>query len=130
MAETETVRSLARVAPWSAEGTVLDRRVERRLFCARRGMIVVVRLLPGDPPGAHAHALDQVTTVLGGRLEVRLGTDRRVLGPAESVRIPAGTPHASRALGKPAEAFHLYLPPEGTPPARPVRALTRPAAPR
>ena len=49
---------------------------------------------PGDqaPPHVH-HRSDEAFCVLDGRLEVLVGTVRRVLGPGDFVTVPAGTAH-------------------------------------
>ena len=53
-------------------------------------------LPPGlSGPPAHRHRRGTETfTVLDGELRVRLGWDRRVLGPGETVTVPPGTTHA------------------------------------
>ncbi len=53
-------------------------------------------LPPGlSGPPAHRHRRGtEAFTVLDGELRVRLGRDRRVLGPGETATVPPGTVHA------------------------------------
>lgn len=53
-------------------------------------------LPPGlSGPPAHRHRFESETfTVLDGELRVRIGRDRRVLGPGETVTVPPGVVHA------------------------------------
>ena len=53
-------------------------------------------LPPGlSGPPAHRHRRGtEAFTVLDGELRVRIGRDRRVLGPGETVTVPPGTVHA------------------------------------
>ena len=55
---------------------------------------------PGDmaPPHVH-HASDEAFCVLEGRLEVLVGSERRVLGPGEHLVVPAGTTHTFATVG-------------------------------
>ena len=47
---------------------------------------------------AHAHPREQAAYTVSGQFEVTLGEDRRVVGPGDAYRIPAGTDHAVRCL--------------------------------
>jgi mannose-6-phosphate isomerase-like protein (cupin superfamily) len=52
----------------------------------------------GPPP--HAHPWDEGYVVLEGRLAVQRGTDQLVLGPGDSVHVPASTLHAYRVISE------------------------------
>ena len=47
---------------------------------------------------AHAHPREQAAYTVSGQFEVTLGDDRRVVGPGDAYRIPAGTDHAVRCI--------------------------------
>ncbi len=47
---------------------------------------------------AHAHPLEQAAYTVSGQFEVTLGDARRVVGPGDAYRIPAGADHAVRCL--------------------------------
>src|SRR4051812_167295 len=49
----------------------------------------------GDPPPAHFHpAQDERFEVLAGELQVKIGDDKRVLGPGDTLEVPRGTVHS------------------------------------
>lgn len=99
----------ARVAPWNREDAALDPQVRRRIFSARRTLIVVAEAPEAFGP-VHTHSVDQVSFVVRGRVEARIGGHGHLLAPGQSVRVPAGVPHALRACGSGgAETVHLFL---------------------
>jgi quercetin dioxygenase-like cupin family protein len=100
----------ARIARWSGEEAALDPRVRRRLFTAKREMVVVCSL-PHKLPRDHTHSVDQVIAVLSGRVEIRAGGKLRILETGEAFDVPAGTPHAARSVGpKEAETLNVFSP--------------------
>ena len=102
----------SRVASWTREDAALDTRIRRRLFSARRTMIVLCRSLPEPFGPDHVHSLDQITIVLRGCVEARVNGRVRPLGAGLSIRVPAGAPHALRCTGGgPAQTLNLFLPP-------------------
>lgn len=101
----------ARVAPWNREDAGLDAHVRRRLLSARRTLIVLCDASTDANRLAHVHSVDQVTIVLHGRVEFRVGDVLHRLGPGQSVHVPAGTRHAMRSAEPDrAETLHLFLP--------------------
>ncbi len=112
----------ARIAPWSRfEDSALDSRVQRRLFSPSRAMVVVCRVTSSTYTAPRINDLDEVTTVLEGRVEVRLGDRCVTLDRGQSVRIPAQTSHAVRALdGGEADVLNVLFPP-ATPSPLPQR---------
>lgn len=48
------------------------------------------------PPHSHSH--EQVTTVISGKMEMRVGDETKLLGPGCGVTIPANTEHTVKAL--------------------------------
>ncbi len=55
------------------------------------------RILTGDRAGAHAaahqHPHEQIFWVASGRMDIRIGSERRVCGPGEMGVIPGGVEH-------------------------------------
>ena len=102
----------SRVASWTREDAALDTRIRRRLFSARRTMIVLCGSVP-EPFGAdHVHSLDQITIVLRGDVEARVNGVVTALGPGRSIRVTAGTPHALRCAGPaPSQTLNLFFAP-------------------
>ena len=101
----------SRVASWTCEDAALDTRIRRRLFSSRRAMIVLCCSIPEAFGPDHVHSLDQITVVVRGRVEARLGRRLEEVPPGSSIRVPAGTAHALRAIGPGAtETINVFLP--------------------
>jgi quercetin dioxygenase-like cupin family protein len=67
-------------------------------------------LEPGAGAPLHIHTdADEIFIVMAGRLELRLGEERQVVGEGHTVSIPAGTPHAFTALGPEKVRFFAFL---------------------
>ena len=111
----------ARIAPWSRfEEAALDSRVRRRLFTGKRAMVVHCELLPGTVIPPHAHKVEQFTTCLRGRIEIRFGERTVLLAAGRAVRIPAGVPHTVRALDPGgAESLNVFEPEDPSGPTGP-----------
>ena len=94
---------------------------------------------PGAAVPLHTHTVEETMLVLEGTVWVRVGSERHVVGPANTVIIPAGTPHAwgnsgdgvARLLwafaGPDPFGDATYL--EGQPPAVPARSTPGGPAP-
>jgi mannose-6-phosphate isomerase-like protein (cupin superfamily) len=70
---------------------------------ADHGMTCIVNISviePGAGAPLHVHPeVDEVSIVLEGTLDVRLGPGRRQVGPNHTPVIPGGVPHAFTAIG-------------------------------
>jgi quercetin dioxygenase-like cupin family protein len=67
-------------------------------------------LEPGAGAPLHVHAdADEIFVIMAGKLELRLGDERRVVDEGHTVSIPAGTPHAFTALGPESARFIAFL---------------------
>lgn len=68
---------------------------------ARSLAVCYVEIAPGKGHNFHRHpAQEEVIHVIEGRMEQWLGRERKVLGPRDSVFIPADTVHASFNTGR------------------------------
>ena len=67
---------------------------------------------PGFGPPRHIHhGSDELFYILGGELDVLVGTDTVRATPGSFVRIPRGTVHAPRAVGpEPARVLIVFAP--------------------
>ena len=54
---------------------------------------------PGTGAPVHTHKVEEVLAVIGGKVEVRLGSKIIVLTGSESVIVPAGLEHGFRNVG-------------------------------
>ncbi|MGH7089796.1 MAG: cupin domain-containing protein [Stellaceae bacterium] len=67
-------------------------------------------LEPGAGAPLHVHSdADEIFVITAGRLELRLGDERQVVGEGHTISIPAGTPHAFTALGPDKVRFIAFL---------------------
>lgn len=73
-------------------------------------MMTFVEYPAGATVPMHHHPYEQITYVLEGQLEVRMGAETRVLGPGEGVQVPANMEHSSRPIGGPAKALDAWTP--------------------
>jgi quercetin dioxygenase-like cupin family protein len=80
--------SLAQIA----EERISDK-ITRRLISGERGMIVWWSIKAGAHAAAHRHQHEQIVWMLKGRMDFRLGSERRMCGPGDLVVIPGGVEH-------------------------------------
>lgn len=57
------------------------------------------RHLPGFSVAPHRHQCEEIITVLEGNLEIAVNRHSHLLGPNQSLHIPAGAAHALKVLG-------------------------------
>lgn len=76
----------------------LSDRVGRQLLHTGSMTVARIHLAAGAVVPTHAHANEQVASVLTGRLRFRVGGEEVVAGPGETVAIPADVPHEVEAL--------------------------------
>jgi len=68
-------------------------KITRRVISGDQAMIVWWTALAGAHAAAHSHANEQIFWMLSGRMEARIGDERRVCGPGEVAVIPGGVEH-------------------------------------
>ncbi|MBP1887448.1 cupin domain-containing protein [Sinorhizobium mexicanum] len=66
-------------------------------------------VLPGAGAPDHFHFVEEVLTVLAGEAEIRLGGERAVLTPGQSLIVPAGLRHGFRNIGPAMLHIHAVL---------------------
>ncbi len=79
--------------------------VSRTLAKARGGSLTLFAFDAGQELSEHTSPFDAYVHVLDGAAELTIGGERVVARAGETVRMPAGTPHALRA----AERFKMLL---------------------
>jgi quercetin dioxygenase-like cupin family protein len=72
--------------------------VSRPLARAPGGSITLVAFDTGQELSEHTASFDAYVQVLAGAVELTIGPEVVVASAGETVRVPAGTPHAVRAL--------------------------------
>lgn len=68
-------------------------KITRRVMSGEQCMIVWWTVLAGAHLAAHSHPHEQIFWMLSGKMEIRIGDERRVCGPGEIGIIPGGVEH-------------------------------------
>jgi quercetin dioxygenase-like cupin family protein len=68
-------------------------KITRRMVAGEHGMVVWFSIKAGAHAAAHKHPHEQIFWMLKGRMEFRLGNERRVCGPGDIAVIPGGVEH-------------------------------------
>ena len=76
----------------------LNETIGRRMLNGEAMTLAQITLAAGAVVPEHAHANEQIATVLSGRLRFVVGGDEREVVPGESVLIPGDVPHRVDAL--------------------------------
>jgi quercetin dioxygenase-like cupin family protein len=74
------------------EETISDK-ISRRVLSGEQGMIVWWAMKAGAHAAAHHHPNEQLFWVTRGKMDIRIGTERRVCGVGDSGVIPGGVEH-------------------------------------
>ena len=67
--------------------------ITRRVLSGDKTMIVWWSMQAGAHAGAHQHPHEQIFWMLKGRMDFRLGNERRTCGPGDVAVIPGGVEH-------------------------------------
>lgn len=68
------------------------------------------RIAPGDRIPLHQHTVDEVFFVDEGRIEARVGDDRKTVGPGATIFIPARVPHGFENTAGTVARIHAVFP--------------------
>jgi len=68
-------------------------KISRRMLSGKQGMIVWWNAKAGAHAGAHQHPNEQLVWMLKGRMELRIGNERREMLPGDVAVIPGGIEH-------------------------------------
>jgi quercetin dioxygenase-like cupin family protein len=96
-------------------------KITRRTVAGKQAMVVWWEAKAGAVAGAHSHANEQIVWMLTGKMELRIGSERRVLGPGDVAVIPGGVEHEAW-FREDTEVVDMFSPPRadflagGTPP--------------
>jgi quercetin dioxygenase-like cupin family protein len=85
-------------------------KITRRMVAGEKGMVVWWKMQPGAHAAAHRHPHEQIFWMLKGRMEFRLGDERRVCGPGDIAVIPAGVEHEAW-FPEDTEVIDVFAPP-------------------
>jgi quercetin dioxygenase-like cupin family protein len=85
-------------------------KITRRILTGDQGMIVWWSMKAGAHAAAHAHPHEQSFWVISGKMDIRLGSDRRVCGPGDLGVIPGGLEHEAW-FPEDCELIDVFAPP-------------------
>jgi quercetin dioxygenase-like cupin family protein len=85
-------------------------KISRRVVSGEQGMIVWWSIAQGVHVEPHQHPHEQIVWLLKGRMEFRLGDERRICGPGDIVVIPANTEHEGW-VNEDTEVIDVFSPP-------------------
>ena len=84
--------------------------IRRRIVTGEKEMIVFWRMKAGAHAAAHRHPHEQVFFMLSGKMEFRLGGEKRTCGPGEAGVIPGGVEHEAW-FTEDTEVIDVFSPP-------------------
>ena len=91
------------------EEKVTDR-ITRRIITGEKEMVVFWRMKAGAHAAAHRHPNEQIFWMLSGKMEFRLGNEKKTCGPGDVAVIPAGVEHEAW-FSEDTEVIDIFSPP-------------------
>jgi quercetin dioxygenase-like cupin family protein len=85
-------------------------KISRRVLAGDQAMIVWWSMKAGAHATTHQHPHEQIFWVLKGKMEFRLGGDKRMCGPGDLGLIPSGVEHEAW-FPEDTEVIDLFAPP-------------------
>jgi quercetin dioxygenase-like cupin family protein len=84
--------------------------IVRRAVYLEHTMMTFFDFEPGSVVPEHSHPHEQITYVVQGAMEFRLGDETRVLRAGEGVCCPPNVPHSAAILDEPTVALDGWYP--------------------
>jgi quercetin dioxygenase-like cupin family protein len=84
--------------------------ISRKILIGDKGMIVWWSMKAGVHAAAHRHPHEQLFVMLRGKMDFRLGNERRVCGPGDIGVIPGGVEHEAW-FPEDTEVIDVFSPP-------------------
>src|SRR2546428_12932201 len=88
-------------------------KITRRVLVGDKEMVVWWSMKAGAHAAAHKHPHEQIFWVISGKMEFRLGNEKRTGGPGDAGGIPGGVEHEP-GCPEDSEAGTVSSPPGGT----------------
>jgi quercetin dioxygenase-like cupin family protein len=92
--------------PWER---VTDK-IERRVLAGQQGMIVWWKMKAGAHAAAHQHPHEQIVWMLKGKMDFRIGNDRRSMVAGDVAVIPGNVEHEG-IFPEDTEVVDIFAPP-------------------
>jgi unsaturated pyranuronate lyase len=118
---TEVFRGIAELAPIELGDGLVARAVQ-----GDRMTFAVIDLQPGAVLPEHQHENEQIGLMVQGEMELRVGSETRLLRPGDTYVIPSNVPHTARAGAQGASVVDVFTPLRADWEARPRREPTKP----
>jgi len=84
--------------------------ISRRIVTGEKEMVVFFKIKAGAHAGAHKHPNEQISCMVSGKMEFRLGNEKRICGPGDVVVIPPGVEHEAW-FPEDTEVIDVFTPP-------------------
>ena len=68
-------------------------KITRRVVAGEQGMLVWWDIAAGGHAAAHSHPHEQIVWMIRGKMDFRIGDERRVMVPGDIAVIPGGVEH-------------------------------------
>ena len=105
---------MPKLSGYAALATLPEERVtdkiSRKIASGEQEMIVWWNMKAGARATAHKHPHEQIAWILKGKMEFRLGNERRTCGPGDVVVIPGGIEHEA-FFPEDTEVIDVFAPP-------------------
>ncbi len=88
----------------------INDKIVRKVVSGEQGMLVWWNIKAGAHAAAHKHPHEQIVWMLKGRMDFRIGDERRAMGPGDIAVIPGGVEHEG-SFPEDTEVVDLFAPP-------------------
>ena len=88
----------------------LSDQISRRMLAGKQGMIVWWKFKAGTQAAAHSHPHEQLVWMLKGKMDFRIGQEKRQMGPGDVAVIPGGVEHEA-SFPEDSEVVDVFCPP-------------------
>ena len=85
-------------------------KITRRILVGEKEMVVFWKMKAGAHATMHQHPHEQIFWMISGKMEFRLGSDRRMCGPGDLGLIPGGVEHEAWFV-EDTEVIDIFAPP-------------------
>jgi quercetin dioxygenase-like cupin family protein len=92
--------------PWER----ITDKIERRILAGKQGMIVWWKMNAGAHAASHQHPHEQIVLMLKGRMDFRIGSDRRSMVEGDVAVIPGNVEHEG-FFPEDTEVVDVFAPP-------------------
>ena len=92
--------------PWER----INDKIERRVLAGKHGMIVWWKVKAGAHAGAHQHPHEQIVWMLKGKMDFRIGNERRSMIGGDVAVIPGDIEHEG-FFSEDTEVVDIFAPP-------------------